>query len=265
MSSLAHFGGKVGIGAGSATFTAVNNIPLRAVEGLVTWNSNSPSSNITLAGGTLAGTGQLQKLVSELAGGLISPGTSAGTLQCARAALDSSITLRMEANGLTAGTEFDQIICDSGEVGLDDAILDFRPGFIPAVDDNFTLITGASSISGTFANLPERALFSRNGIAWQITYRGGNGSDVIVTRIAVPDPVILSYTRIPGTGINSGSDVVDFVIQGTPGLTYHLEVSGDLQTWTTLATQPADERGAVPFEFLELQTLRRRCYRVRLE
>ena len=48
-------------------------------------------------------------------------------------------------------------------------ILDFRPACMPAIGDSFAIITGA--------------LFTKPGtLVFQITYAGGRGNDVIVTR-----------------------------------------------------------------------------------
>ncbi|TAE77122.1 MAG: hypothetical protein EAZ84_05535, partial [Verrucomicrobia bacterium] len=41
---------------------------------------------------------------------------------------------------------------------------------------------GSQAVSGTFTNLPENGQFIKGGIAWQITYRGGDGNDVVLTR-----------------------------------------------------------------------------------
>ena len=81
----------------------------------------------------------------------------------------------------------------------------------------------------------------------------------------VPDPEIVSSNRAPGTGPDTGSDIVDFEIQGTPLLNSLLKVSNDLLTWTTLLTEPADNSGQIPFHFLESKTLLRRFHRARLE
>jgi autotransporter-associated beta strand protein len=41
---------------------------------------------------------------------------------------------------------------------------------------------GSQPISGTFAGLPEGAQFNAGGLTWQITYTGGDGNDVVLTR-----------------------------------------------------------------------------------
>lgn len=41
---------------------------------------------------------------------------------------------------------------------------------------------GSQPVSGTFAGLPEGAQFTAGGLAWQITYTGGDGNDVVLVR-----------------------------------------------------------------------------------
>jgi hypothetical protein len=57
----------------------------------------------------------------------------------------------------------------------------------PAVGSTaFTVVNnqGSSAISGIFAGLPEGATFTVNGMTFQITYKGGTGNDVVLTRTA---------------------------------------------------------------------------------
>jgi hypothetical protein len=52
------------------------------------------------------------------------------------------------------------------------------------VGDSFTLLStdDASPVTGTFAGLDEGAIFSQNGMLFQITYQGGSrGNSVVLT------------------------------------------------------------------------------------
>ena len=102
-----------------------------------------------------------------------------------------------EIKGATPGTGFTQIVM-AGEIFLDDAglLLTFG-GYSPPAGQAFTLITGASGLSGTFSNaqdgkpLPEGAAFTAGGMQFKITYKGGAGHDVVITRqagAATPTP-----------------------------------------------------------------------------
>lgn len=57
--------------------------------------------------------------------------------------------------------------------------------------DTFLILNKASApaIVGTFAGLPEGAeVIATNGWIFRITYEGGNGNDVVLEFIAVPEP-----------------------------------------------------------------------------
>jgi autotransporter-associated beta strand repeat len=63
-----------------------------------------------------------------------------------------------------------------------------------AVDDSFIILenTGASSISGSFANLAQDDTFTVNGITWRADYFGGDGNDLALT--------VVSFGQIPEPG-----------------------------------------------------------------
>jgi hypothetical protein len=56
----------------------------------------------------------------------------------------------------------------------------------PPVGDGLALLsTEDSPVTGTFAGLDEGALFSQNGMTFQISYQGGpGGNSVVLTRLA---------------------------------------------------------------------------------
>ena len=74
----------------------------------------------------------------------------------------------------------------TGTVSLGNSTLNIVLGFTPAMGDAFTLIDndGADGVSGTFNGLAESATFGLGGMTFQITYHGGSGNDVVVTRVA---------------------------------------------------------------------------------
>ena len=60
-------------------------------------------------------------------------------------------------------------------------------GFAPPVWAEFTLVATADpgGVVGTFAGLPEGAVFPQGGYQFQITYQGGSGAtSVLLTRLA---------------------------------------------------------------------------------
>jgi hypothetical protein len=46
----------------------------------------------------------------------------------------------------------------------------------PVIDN-----TAATSIAGTFSNLPEGSVFIANGNTYQVSYQGGDGNDLTLT------------------------------------------------------------------------------------
>jgi hypothetical protein len=87
-----------------------------------------------------------------------------------------------------------QIPIDSGFLYLSNAILanlgatlqvSVVAGFTPAIGQAFTIIhdTSANPIRGIFGGLAEGSTFMVGGFTFQITYKGGAGNDVEVTRV----------------------------------------------------------------------------------
>jgi Ca2+-binding RTX toxin-like protein len=78
---------------------------------------------------------------------------------------------------------------------------------IPPLGTTFTIIDndGTDSIVGTFKGLAEGTTLTVDGRMFAISYRGGDGNDVVLTASA-PTPPPVPGTTIVGT---TGSDVVD--------------------------------------------------------
>jgi hypothetical protein len=73
-------------------------------------------------------------------------------------------------------------------------------GFLPALGESFVVIDndGADPVVGTFRLLPEGAIMGADSVAFQITYKGGTGNDVVLTRVAAPPLLITSITPLAG-------------------------------------------------------------------
>ena len=91
----------------------------------------------------------------------------------------------MTLNGTTAGTGYDQLSV-IGTVNLATATLNVNLAFTPELGGAFTLIQndGTDAVVGTFAGLPQGATLLLGGMTFQISYVGGTGNDVVLTRIA---------------------------------------------------------------------------------
>lgn len=98
------------------------------------------------------------------------------------------VTLTVDIAGTAPGAGYDQITATN--VNLSNAILQIDDSFVPATDDEFTIIDSSSPITGTFISLPEGATFPAaiGGRDATITYIGGDGNDVVLTIIEEPTP-----------------------------------------------------------------------------
>ncbi|HEU0009068.1 MAG TPA: autotransporter-associated beta strand repeat-containing protein [Verrucomicrobiae bacterium] len=183
-------GGVLKTGAGLLTLTA-NNTYTGATAlsaGTLQINGSQPASPVVLGAGALKGIGTVGTLTAVGNGGpgsiLLSPGGSPGILTCSNVALKASTTLAVELNGTTPGGSYDQLSVN-GSVALNNAVLSVTLGFTPALGDSFTIINndGVDAVAGRFSGLPQGATFVVGTTQFQINYAGGNGNDVVLTRI----------------------------------------------------------------------------------
>jgi hypothetical protein len=121
------------------------------------------SGSVNFAGGVVVSPGVL-----TVAGGVV---------------LSDSATFSATLNG-TDPDNYSQVTA-SGPVDLGGSTLSLTLGFTPELGDAFTLLSSDTGpITGTFAGLDEGAVFSQDGMSFQITYQGGpNGNSVVLTRV----------------------------------------------------------------------------------
>jgi autotransporter-associated beta strand protein len=157
--------------------------------GILIVDGNQPNSPVTVNGGALGGTGTVGAVNVTL--GAISAGTltsPTGTLNTRNLTVNGEISVVViKITGTTAGS-YDQINV-TGTVNLTGSRLIPFPfnNFVPAVGDSFTIINNDDTdpVVGTFLNLPEGARLSLpGGLSFKVTYRGGTGNDVVITRVA---------------------------------------------------------------------------------
>jgi hypothetical protein len=103
----------------------------------------------------------------------------------------------MELNGLTAGTEYDQLVVN-GDVDVTGATLSVSLGYVPSSTDQLFILVngGANPITGEFAGLPNGghvtigeyfAHISYFGDSVNLTTTGGN--DIVLHNFhPVPEP-----------------------------------------------------------------------------
>ena len=142
------------------------------------------NSAVTLnATATLRGSGKVGGVTAN-AGATVAPGSSAPNrlVSLGSVVLNAGSTFTVRLNGTTAGSGYDQLEAH-GTVTLG-GTLNVSAGFVASVGDRFTIIDndGNDDVVGTFAGLPEGAIFMLNGRPFQITYGrrglGGFGRDV---------------------------------------------------------------------------------------
>src|SRR5262249_38295616 len=114
----------------------------------------------------------------NFAGGTVAPGP--GTLTITGGfVLTSSNTVSATLNG-TAPSNYSQVTA-SGPINLGGSTLSLALGFQPPGRSTYTLLTtSAGPIQGTFAGLPEGAIFTQGGSTFRITYQGGPGGNSVV-------------------------------------------------------------------------------------
>ena len=87
-------------------------------------------------------------------------------------------------NGLTAGAQSlgHDVLDVRGRVSLGGATLQPSVGFASAVGNQYVIVSndGTDAVQGAFAGLAEGAFFQIGTLRFSITYRGGDGNDVVL-------------------------------------------------------------------------------------
>jgi hypothetical protein len=157
-------------------------------------------------GGTLKGDGKLDGSVYVSPGAIIAPGHSPGCLTAADFVIAG--TYQAEIGGTTPCSGYDQLkqtdtVSASDVTGATLAV-SLYGGFAPAVGQTYTIIDNAgttSTVTGTFAGLAEGATFSSQGVTYSISYKGGDGNDVVLTVTAVDAAALPAVPAKPDTGL----------------------------------------------------------------
>ena len=191
---------KNGVGASLIASAGNYTGAITLNDGILVVDANIPNSPVTINGGTIGGglfgfsgfggTGTVG--ATNVTAGVI----SAGTLTSPTGVLNVNGNLTFTANGIyvckingtTAGANGHDQLNVTGTVTLNNARLVPLPfgEFRPAIGDSFTILRndGTDPIIGTFLNAPEGATFGGAlNTAFRITYQGGDGNDIVITRV----------------------------------------------------------------------------------
>ncbi|MFL5329082.1 MAG: hypothetical protein ACJ8C4_09205 [Gemmataceae bacterium] len=187
--------------------------------------------------GTLGGTGSVGT-VTVLNGGKVAPGANGpGKLTTGNIVFNSGSLFTVDLNGTAVGTSFDQLAV-SGSVDLGNAMLVGSVGFSPPLGTQFSIINNNHSgdpIVGSFAGFVPGALEPVGGKNFLITYQGGDGNDVVLTRQEAPTVTAVTLTN-GGLGtvnnVNSSiqrSEVRRLVVTFSPAVSFSGPVASAFQ------------------------------------
>jgi hypothetical protein len=112
-------------------------------------------------------------------------------------------TLQVELNGTTPGPlGYDQLNV-SGSVNLSGMSLSASLGYASSTNDQFIIINndGTDPVTGTFSGLPQGKKLYIGQQLFQISYNGGSGNDVVLSRLITPPPPTLTIQRASPTSV----------------------------------------------------------------
>ncbi|TMQ32483.1 MAG: hypothetical protein E6K70_18285 [Planctomycetota bacterium] len=172
--------------SGTNTYTGATTVS----AGTLLVNGSQTGSAVTVkSGATLGGSGTTGAVTVQ-SGGTLLPGSSGQTaiLATGNLTLSSGSTYSALLSGPNPGAGGYSQVAVTGTVTLTGSTLSLAvtPAFTPTVGESFVLISndGVDAVVGTFTGLAQNATFSAGGMTFQINYQGGDGNDVVVTRIA---------------------------------------------------------------------------------
>jgi hypothetical protein len=137
--------------------------------------------------------------------------------------------------------------------------VDLSGSFKPTNGVSFVIIDndGADPVLGTFAGLPEGTVFGGDGLPFRISYVGGTGNDVVLTRVATPPSTLSSITTLSNAQIKvEGLGIV--------GVAYPIQAASNLNPviiWTPVGSATGNASGL--FQYLDTSASNRpmRFYR----
>lgn len=173
-----------------------------------------------------------------------------------------SNVLALEFSGTNAATPDFDILEVRGTVTLGGMRLHLTLGFTPPVGARFVIVVndGTDLITGTFAGLPQGAIFTVSNVTFQISYTGGSGNDVELTVVPRGFPSAL-------TGVSPlTNSLLRLTATGMPAQAYALVATTNLKppiTWSPVVTNLADGSGIVEFILPDRTNHPARFYRLR--
>lgn len=191
VANLNNLGGGTGANqweGGLLNLNGVNNLS----GGLTSHGTNvqimgEVSGNIRVLSGWLLGNGKVGS-IANVKGTVFPTLAGAATLTAGSAIFESGSALDIVVRGLLPGEHSQLVVTDFGSAPAlllqgSQLNLTVDSSFSALLGDQITLIDNqGGAVSGTFNDLPEGAPLTLNGQEWVISYQGGDGNDVVLTR-----------------------------------------------------------------------------------
>jgi len=176
---------------GTNTFSGIFQI--NGGTALVNGTMPATSTGVT---GTLGGNGTVGR-VGMAGGGTISPGASPGGLTTSNIDFIVTSKSKVELNGSTPGSGYDQLKVNGTVNNLASATLNATLGFPSAISNSFIIIDndGSDAITNTFLGLAEGATVDVSGTPFRISYVGASGNDVLTQLTATQLPTLNIQSR----------------------------------------------------------------------
>ncbi len=206
-------GGTVSFGAGAPGILTVGGFASSGVYnlsggvldgngGTINRSASANLSDFNFTGGRLQDVANIGFSL-EQDGGTLAPGASPGTTTIAGNYTQAAPgTLEIEILGLSAGTEFDQLVVNGAVSVLGN--LDLLAGSGLAAGNEFLILLNDSTdaIAGNFIGKLDDSTFVEDGYTFMIDYQGGDGNDVLLSVVsAVPEPTALAVLGLGAMGL----------------------------------------------------------------
>ena len=185
-------------GTGTLTLTGnINTGGTQTVNGGTLLENGTSNNHVWTVNnsGTLGGTGTVGGHVMVNAGGNLAPGNGGNNtaiLNTGLLTLATNSNFRIDINGTTVGTQYDQLKANAGTVMIGGSNLVVTVGATLMVGQTFTILNnaGTGTIGGTFAGIPQGGtVVGSNGTVFSVSYVGDTGNDIVLTVVsAVPEP-----------------------------------------------------------------------------
>ena len=187
LSELSRMGGGGHLVIGNTTCGPITSGPTTIVRSVLT----QPTSLVS--GSSISLTGQLTNTSGNV---ILNPGGSSNFARPSAGVMTINMgstgtlsfgagdRLRLNLGGTVVKTTYDQLNV-IGKVDLTGSVLELvqTNGFVPGAG-TWTLVNNdlADPIVGTFAGLPEGSVITHAGVQMRLSYVGGTGNDVVLTR-----------------------------------------------------------------------------------